>query len=147
MPDTRRPDPMTAFRFHVEIDQLIKAHFSDVSGLTAEIQLHEQKEGGRNDFIHQLPANGKFNNLVLKRGLANSDDLWVWFFNTTQGKVVRKSGRVLLYDAAGKLKCYWNFTNAFPVKWEGPEFNAAANQLAVEKLELVHQGLEFHLGS
>lgn len=137
-----RNDPYLGFQFQVEIDGLITAGFSEVSGLAVETETEEYKEGGFNDYVHILPKGSKYRNLVLKRGITDSDVLWNWHQDVVNGKIERKSGRIILYDNKGNEKWYWTFEDAFPVKWTGPDFKADSGAAAVEALELAHHGIK-----
>lgn len=133
--------PYGAYRFHVEIEGLVVAGFSEVSGIQSNIEVEEYREGGVNGYIHKLPKLVGYPNIVLKRGITDSDLLWNWYSNVTNGVIKRKSGSVILYDYSGKEKWRWNFTGSYPVKWTGPELKADSNVVSLESLELVHTGL------
>jgi phage tail-like protein len=140
----RRLDPYLGFRFVVEIEGLIVAGFTDVSGLSAEVTPFVYKEGGVNEYEHQLPGPATWPRLVLKRGLTDVDDLWRWHEDVRRGRVVRRNGSVIIgaEPGSGGLGIYrWDFTGAYPVKWVGPELRAASATVAVESVELVHRGL------
>ena len=137
-----RKDPYLNFRFRIEIDQLIVGSFSEVSGLQVETETQEYQEGGVNDFIHKLPKITKYPNITLKRGLTDSDVLWKWHQNVVNGKIERKSGRIILLDSEEKEKWHWTFEEAYPVKWMGPDFKATDNTIAIETLELSHNGIK-----
>jgi phage tail-like protein len=134
--------PCLAFKFLVEIHGIVIAGFSEVSGLQAEVEVETIEEGGVNEYVHKFPKKVKYSNIVLKRGLTDSSALWDWNREVTNGKINRKSGAIILLDLEGKQKWRWNFKNAYPVKWSGPEFKADSNAVAIEVLELVHEGLE-----
>ena len=136
----KRNDPYPGSGFHVEIDGLIVAGFSEVSGLQMETDVEEYREGGVNDHIRKFPKESKQTNLVLKRGITDSDVLWQWHRDVVDGNCRRKSGRIILYDSEGNEKWYWTFENAFPVKWAGPDLKADNSGVAIETLELVHEG-------
>lgn len=134
--------PYIAFRFLVEIQGLIVGGFSEVSGLQVETEVETVEEGGVNDYVHKLPKKTTYPNLVLKRGLADSTALWGWHQNVVNGIIKRTSGAVILLDLEGNEKWRWHFKNAYPVKWVGPELKADSSTVAVETLELVHEGLQ-----
>jgi phage tail-like protein len=136
-----RLDPYLGFRFLVEIQGMIVAGFTEVSGLQAEIETFEYREGGLNDYAHQLPGPVRYPNLVLRRGLTDFDNLWSWHRDVTRGKVRRRNGSVILAGDLGHLLWRWNFRGAYPVRWVGPELRAEAATVAVETLELSHQGI------
>lgn len=138
----QRADPYLGFTFLVEIKGIAVAGFMEVSGLQVEVEVHDYREGGVNEYMHKLPGPTRYpSNLVLKRGITDVDTLWRWHQDVTQGKVERKNGSIVLLDSAGEEKWRWNFVGAYPVRWVGPDLRASAAEVAVETLELVHQGL------
>ncbi len=142
MPSGKRQDPYLGYRFIVEIDGISVARFSEVSGLQAEVETESYEEGGVNDFVHQLPRRAKYQNIVLKRGITDGQELWNWHQDVINGIVKRKNGSIVLLDSEGQEKWRWNFVQAFPVKWTGPELKADASSVAFESIELVHHGLK-----
>jgi phage tail-like protein len=142
MPTGQKPDPYRGFRFRVEIDGIAVAHFSEVSGLQVETETEPYEEGGVNDFVHQLPKRTKFQSITLKRGITDVDTLWQWHQDVVIGKFQRKNGSIILLDEAGEDRWRWNFSNAFPVKWSGPDLRADSNTVAFETVELAHNGIK-----
>ena len=135
-------DPLLGFRFLVEIEGTLVGGFSEVSGLEVETEVEIIEEGGVNDFTHILPKGSKYRNIVLKRGLTESDALWKWHQDIVGGRINRKSGYIIILDSEGNEKWRWNFIEAYPIKWVGPELNSTSNNLAVESIELVHRGIK-----
>jgi phage tail-like protein len=136
-------DPYLSFRFRVEIDSLQVSGFNEVQGLSFETQVEKFREGGVNSHERQLSGPAIFpSNLILKRGLANSDMLWSWYCDVMEGRVERKPLTVVLMNSGGEEQWRWVFRDACPVKWIGPQL--AANQAAVafESIEIVHGGME-----
>ena len=86
----------------------------------------------------------KYSNITLKWGLADDRDLYDWHRQWATGDpaAARKSGSVILLDRQGQEKVRWNFKEAWPAKWTGPSFSAESSELAIETLELAHEGLE-----
>lgn len=138
----KRTDPYGAFHFHLEIDAVIVAGFSEVSGLAVETEVEERYEGGVNDHVHTFAKASKHPRLLLKRGVGDSDALWRWHQEVVNGRIQRHSGRILLFDNAGVEKWRWTFEGAYPVKWAGPDFRGEGNAVAFEQVELVHRGLK-----
>ena len=137
-----RNDPYLGFNYFVEIDGLIVGGFTEVTGLQIETEVQEYREGGLNDYVHKLPGATRYpSNLVLKRGLTDAETFWSWHQDVVQGKVERKNGSIFLLDSQRVPATWWNFANAYPVKWSGPELRAGSNAVAVETVELVHQGI------
>jgi phage tail-like protein len=137
-----RSDPFVAFRFEVQIDGLPVAGFSDCTGLNYEIETMDYLEGGLNDHVWKFRTRGRQSNIVLKRGIVDRE-LWSWFVTAFSGRVIRRSGVVTVKDAAGADDTLrFEFRQAMPVKWTGPELAAAASTVAMESVELAHHGLE-----
>ena len=138
----QRKDPFLTFNFAVEIQGLVVGGFNEVSGLQAEIEVQDYREGGVNEYIHKRAGPARYpSNLTLKRGMTDTTVLWSWYCDVMQGKVDRKNLSVVLMDSTGQEKKRWNFLKAYPVKWVGPGLRATASEVAVETLELVHDGL------
>ena len=142
MPVGERKDPYLSFRFLVEIQGLIVGGFSEVSGLQAETEYEEKREGGVNDYVHKLPKITKYPNITLKRGITDSDALWKWHQDVVNGKFERKTVSIILMDSEKNEKWRWAFERAYPVKWTGPDLKADSNTVAVEALELAHNGIK-----
>jgi phage tail-like protein len=130
-------------RFYVLIESMPKAVFTELSGLQVETEVQEYAEGGNNTFTHRLPGRTKVSNITLKRGMTNSNEFFNWYLEHLQGKVItRRNLSIVMYDTTGKELMRWNFINAYPVKWVGPQFTSNGNQAAVETLELAHDGMQ-----
>src|SRR6266481_4233346 len=137
-----RKDPFLSFNFVVEIDGLVAGGFSEVSGLQAEAEIQEYREGGVNEYIHKRAGPIRYpSNLTLKRGISDPTALWSWYSDVMQGTIERKNVSIVLMDSAGDEKRRWNFQQAYPVKWTGPELRAAVAEIAFESVELAHDGL------
>jgi len=131
-----------SYRFMVELDGLLVAGFSEVGGLSVETETEEYAEGGLNQYVHRLPARTKHVPLSLKRGMTLSDELWNWYADVVEGQITRKSGSIILYNERDQEFRRWNFYDAYPTKWSGPELNASASEIAVEYIELTHNGFK-----
>ena len=143
-----RNDPYMSFNFLVEIEGLVVGGFSEVTGLQVETVIETYREGGRNEYEHKLAGPTLYpSNLILKHGLTDIETLWRWHQDVTQGKIERKNGTIYLLDHQRLPAMWWNFTDAFPVKWSGPEFRAESGGVAVETVELVHRGISKPAGS
>jgi phage tail-like protein len=138
-----RHDPYRNFGFKLEIQGLTVGGFSDVTGFGASTDPIEYREGGENRSVRKLPGLTKFNNLVLKWGLTDSRVLYDWYRDVVNGKIVRRSGSIVVYDIDGvSEKVRWNFFDAWPTKWDGPDFTAKGNDVAIETLELAVERVE-----
>ncbi|HKP82020.1 MAG TPA: phage tail protein [Pyrinomonadaceae bacterium] len=137
----RLPDPYKVFRFVVEINGTRVGGFSDVTGLEVRTEVDEHREGGVNDFVHKIAKETRYQNLTLKRGITDKTDLWDWHQQVVTGDVERKTVSVILLDQQGNEKWRWIFRDAYPVKWNGTDLNAAGNTVLVESVELAHHGM------
>ena len=139
--------------------------FSEVSGLNAEFEPEEYREGGRNFGAHKFVKWGRYPNLIFKRGVTQNADIWDWYYTAIYRTAdpVRKNGVIVLMDrglAVGDVNApsislpvvglpvfgpmpvaLWFFRNALPEKLQGPPLNAKSNEIAIETLEVVHEGL------
>jgi phage tail-like protein len=138
MQENARPN----YRFYVSIDHIPHAVFTEVSGLQLETVVFDYEEGGNNTFVRRMPGRTKVGNVTLKRGITKSNEFLKWYVNFMNGKIQRRSISVIMYDLDGKELLRWHFVNAFPVKWSGPQFSADGKAIAIETLELAHEGLD-----
>lgn len=129
-------------KFKLEIDGITEAHFREVEGLSANIEVLEYQEGGENRKMHKLLGQTRFSNLVLRRGVSDSLVFWKWIETTIQGqKIERKNGAVILLNRDGTPAMRWTFERAWPCRYEGPELDATASGIAIEAIELAHEGV------
>jgi phage tail-like protein len=134
-----RIDPFLNFNFRVEIAGIQVAAFHECSGLDSSIDVIEHREGGGP--IRKLPGITKFSNIVLKRGVTDNRDLYDLHLRCIEGQVERKNGSIILMDRADQEVARWNFIDAWPAKWTGPSLTAEGNDVAIETLELAHEGI------
>src|SRR4051794_24639341 len=113
-----RSDPYLAFNFLVEIDGLAVGGFDEVTGLQAEVEVFDYREGGQNEFVHRLAGPVRYPaSLVLRRGLTAADTFVSWFEEVARELVTRRSGAIVLLDAAVGHAWRWNFYGAYPIRW------------------------------
>jgi phage tail-like protein len=136
-----RNDPFRAFNFLVEIDGIARAAFRECSGLDSSQNAIDYREGGEPLRMRKLPGLNTFSNITLKWGITADAEFWEWRKKAADGKVERKNGSIVLLDDSGTEKVRWNFTDAWPTKWTGPTFNATGNEVAIETVEIAHEGL------
>jgi phage tail-like protein len=142
MPFSDSISPYLGFNFLIEFENAVVGGFSEISGLKVEIEIEEIKEGGVNDHVHKVPKGAKYQNIVLKRGITDSDVLWSWHQDVIRGKFKRKNILIILLDLDGNEKWRWSISGAYPTKWIGPELKAEKAAVAFESIELVHNGFE-----
>ncbi len=134
--------PVGSFKFKVEINDIeLYGGFSEVSGIEAEIELEEYREGGTN-YTHHFPKFIKHPRLTLKKGIVESGELLNWYKSVLSGKILKQKISVVLCNSLGKDISRWDFMDAYPVKWSGPELKADSNMVAVESIEFVHKGMK-----
>ncbi len=134
---------VTANRFYVEIDNDIKASFTECSGLGMTIDKDVYFEGGVNDQQRIFLKQTKFNDVTLKRGITDDLSFWGWIhgvLNTTVKK--RLNVNILLFNQAGETMQTWTLIGAIPVGWKAPSLQADAKTVAIEELTLAYEGLK-----
>jgi phage tail-like protein len=140
-----RNDPLTSFLFGLKITDLGLDHadgtafFKSVSGLRVECEVTDYNEGGVTNFTRKVIGVAKWSNLVLKQGFTGDSTLWDW-----RKTPKRVDGTIYAIGADMKPICRWDFKNGYPVKWDGPDYDASKHDLAIESIEIAHEGLEMH---
>jgi phage tail-like protein len=141
-----RTDPFRGFNFRVEIDGFRVAGFSEVSGLTADGDSVDYREGTDPiNTVRKLAALRKTHPLMCKRGYIQDTTYWDWYQRIADGAVDRRNGSIVLLNEAHTPVMRWNFSNGWINKIEGPGLNASHNEVAIENMEIVHEGLTFEL--
>jgi phage tail-like protein len=142
MATATRVDPFRAFNFIIEIDGLTVGAFRDCSGLMADGASVEYREGtdvARS--VRKLPGLLSYGNITMSRGYTLNRELWTWYTNIVNGQADRRNGTIVLLDESRTPVMRWDVENMWIKKIEGPSFNATANEVAMEKIEIVHEGL------
>ena len=137
-----RNDPYRSFNFQLEIDNIPTGAFSECSGLTAEGDAVDYREGtDLQPNVRKLVGLRKYANIVLKRGYTQDKSLWNWYNNIFAGIPDRRNVTIILLDEAHVPVLRWHAENAWVNKIEGPSFKASGNEIAIESVEIVHEGL------
>ena len=135
-------DVYRQFNYLVEVDRVIIGGFSEVSGLTEEVHASDCRDGGpMREVGRRLPGTKKAARLTLRRGMTRSKKLLDWCQAALKGEKKLVSGSIVLVDDARQVKLRWRFSNAVPIKYEGPGLQAAGTDVAIETLELSCEGL------
>lgn len=150
-------DPLPSFKFLVTLDPadaylppaqaalvalVALGAFQEVKGLGADLEVTAHPEGGVNDFVHQLPVRHSWGRISLRRGIARDPGLWDWYAaGLTQSLGARRDGCILLLTPAGIPAVAWTFRAGLAAKWTGPDLVATDSAIAIEGLEIAHQGL------
>lgn len=143
MPPAARRDPFKNYSFLVEIDGIASAAFKSVSGLAAEAEVIEYREGADPlSSSRKLPGRVNFPNVTLTRGITTNQDLWNWWQTVVNGSVERRNVAIVLLDDTRTPALRWLLRNAWIARIEGPTLEAGEKGLAIESIELAHEGLE-----
>lgn len=149
MADAHTIDPPFVGKFVFKIGELQIGAFTEVTGLAVSLDVEDLVEGGQNAYTHKLLGRMRWPNVVLKRGLTDSDALFTWLLkfsgdglNGAGNKVIGETGSISVLSAAGKPFRTWSLTDVKPVKWSGPRLAASSRDLAVEELEVCHSGFQ-----
>jgi len=142
-----RHDPLRNFRFRVEIDNLARAGFSEVSGLEITTDVVEYREGTDPPHVRKLSGLTKYGNVTLRAGLivgAGALDLFRWHQSIASGELLNARRRVVIIvqDEAGADQARYVVSDAWPVKYEASELNGKGNDVMIETLELGNEGIE-----
>ena len=135
------PYPHGKFRYKVEIDGLEAGGFSEVTGFDASIDVIEYREGDMVQTPMKIPGLKKYGNITLKQGLATSRVLYDWIIAGVNGAVDRKTITITLLDEEEAPAASWQVINAWPMKYTAPDFNATSSEIAIETLEIAHEGM------
>lgn len=133
--------PHGKFIYKVEIDGLDAGGFSEVSGFDASIDVIEYREGDMVQTPMKIPGLKKYGNITLKQGLADSMVLYEWIIAGVNGAVDRKTITITLLDEEEAPAASWQVINAWPTKYTAPDFNATSSEVAIETLEIAHEGM------
>lgn len=115
--------------------------FSECSGLEMTMKTEDVKEGGDNGGMRRFASRVDWSNVTLKRGLATSTALWDWHYGFVVGRGKRRDGLIVLLDSLHVPAAAWMFTRGLPIKYSAPALNATQNSVAVETLEIAHEGV------
>jgi len=136
-----------SFNFLVEIEDLggagasVVGGFAQVSGLSSTSDVIEYHSGAEPAAV-KIPGRTRFGNIVLCKGVTNSNELYDWRRKIEAGDADLRSGSIVLLDAAMKERARWNFYGGWPARYEGPLLDAEDSAIAVETLEIAVDRLE-----
>lgn len=151
-------DPVPAYNFFVTLDPT-DAHlpveqavliptmaigaFCEIKGLGGELEVMPYAEGGKNDFVHQLPVRHTWGRITLRRGVVRDMALWVWYWAGLHGSLgARRDGCITVCDPSGGPAVIYLFKRAIATKWHGPDLSAMQNAVAIDGIEIAHEGIE-----
>lgn len=155
----QRPDPVLGYNFVVSlidtsspgaavgsialgaIFDAALGGFSECSGLDMTLDVHEHEEGGRNGHVLRFPTRVKWSNITLKRGIGLSTGLWDWHYDFAEGRGTRRDGVIVLLNDLRVPHSIWHFRRGLPVRYTGPTMNAQRSEVAIEAIEIAHEGV------
>jgi phage tail-like protein len=143
-----RDDPYLRSNFLVTVTGIfedgrsVRGSFSEVSGLEVEVTPVEYRNGADDNTVRKLPGLKKCPNIVLKRGVMGDLGFWRWIKSVLDGQVQRADGTIVLLDESRQEVMRFNFRRGWPCTVSGPALSAAANEVAIETLEICLEGLE-----
>jgi len=139
-----RNDPYRNCRFLLEIDGITQAGFSEATIPDTSQDPIEYREGNEPPTVRKIPGLIKYGNLTLKWGITDSLDLYNWRKQVEQGQMgdARRNIAVIILDEEGNPKSRWEFTEAWPSKYDAPDLNAKGTDIAIETLEIAHEGMQ-----
>jgi phage tail-like protein len=143
-----RDDPYSSLNFLVVIQGVlddgrsVRGSFAEVSGLDVEVTPIEYRNGSEDITVRKIPGLKNFTNIVLKRGITGDLTLWRWIKTVLDGQTQRADGTITLLDDSRQAVMVWHFRRGWPCKLTGPELKAKGNEIAIETLEICHEGLE-----
>ncbi|QCX00958.1 phage tail protein [Aggregatimonas sangjinii] len=135
--------PLTKFHFRVDWNGN-KIGFTEVTGLDFQVEPIEYREGSSPEYHKiKMPGMHKFSNVTLKRGTYSGDiDFYNWMKTINLTTVERRDITISLLNEEHEPVMTWGIKNAFPIKVQASDFKADGNEIAVETLELAHEGLK-----
>jgi phage tail-like protein len=123
------------------VSDVLLGGFAECSGLEASLKLEEYSEGGNNGAVLKFPGRMSWGNLTFKKGLGASAALWDWSYGFAIGRGRRRDGVVVVLTEQHLPSVIWYFRRGLPLKYSGPALNATQNSVAIESIEVAHEGL------
>ena len=140
-------DPIVGFHFAVEVQGVVTGYFTECSGLGSETETIEHKvmnEAGTAEIVMKIPGRMKWEDITLKRGITTNMDVWDWRAQVENGDVegARKSGSITMFNQQLAPVARWDFERAWPSKVTGPQPKSDSNEVAIEEMTIVHEGIK-----
>jgi phage tail-like protein len=136
-------DPLIGFHFSLDIGGVIAGYFTECSGIGSEHEVVEHKvtTPDGHQVIKKIPGRLKWENIVLKRGITSSMDIWDWRKQVEDGQVEqsRRNGSIVMYDQELRPIAQWDFQRAWPVKVSGPQPKTDSNDIGIEEVTIAHE--------
>ena len=138
-----REDPLLGFHFGLDLGGTIAGYFTECYGIGSEHEVIEHKvinEKGQ-EVVMKIAGRLKWENIVLKRGITSSMDIWDWRKTVEDGDLegARRNGSIVMYDQKLNPVAQWDFERAWPVKVSGPQPKADSNEIGLEEVTIAHE--------
>lgn len=138
-------DPLLGFNFLLELEGAAAGYFTECSGIGSEHEIVEHKVVDKqgHEIVRKIPGRMKYTDITLKRGITSAMDLWEWRDEIVKGDAIsaRKNATITMLDRTYSPVATWHFTNAWPSKLTGPSMKADSNEIGVEEVVIVHEGM------
>lgn len=139
-------DGLKSYQFGLDLGGTVAGFFESVSGVGSESEVIIRKitDQRGNDIIRKIPGRLNFTDITLTKGVTMNLDIWAWRSQVEKGDIddARKNGSILMYASDGSVAAQWDFYNAWPSKVTGPEMKTDSNDIGIETMVLVHEGIE-----
>lgn len=134
--------PIPKFYFQVKWDSQVMS-FQEVSGLDIQSEEIKYRHGDSPEFsVIKIPGMKKVGNITMKKGIFKGDNkFWDWFKQIKMNTIKRLPVTISLLDEGGKATMVWTLTNAWPTKITGTDLKSEGNEVAIESIEIVHEGI------
>jgi len=138
-------DPLVGFSYGIDVAGTIAGYFTKAEGLGSSTSVVDHKvvdESGR-DLVKKIPGRLEWGDITLSRGITANMDFWTWRKQVEDGKVneARKNGSIMMYDQNLAEVARWDFVNGWPSKLDGPSLSSEGNEVSLESLTIVHEGI------
>jgi phage tail-like protein len=130
-----------SFGAAAEVLGAIVGGFSECTGIEMTMKIEEFSEGGRNGEVLRFPGRTSWTNITLKKGIAAGTALWDWHYSFVEGRGRRRDGVIMLLNEMRAPSAIWQFTRGLPAKYTGPSLSATQNNVAIESIEIAHEGI------
>jgi len=123
------------------LTDVVLGGFSECTGLDMALEVEEYTEGGRSGAVLKFPSRVTWTPIILKHGVGAGTTLWDWHYDFAVGKGKRRDGVITLLNDLHLPAHIWYFRRGLPVKYAGPPLNAVQSAVAIESIEIAHEGL------
>jgi len=123
------------------INDIALGGFTECTGLEMSLEIKDYDEGGNNSGQLKFPTRVKWSNITMKKGVATSTALWDWHYGFVEGRGKRRDGVIMLLNDLGIPYHIWYFKRGLPMKYTGPFMNAGQSNVAIESIEIAHEGI------